>query len=253
MRPERLRLRGKRVAILAGDGFEYVELVVPKKALERAGASTEIVSLHDGKIRGMNISEPTRAVRVDCTLNRADPNRYDALFIPGGFIGPDFIRQSQTARAFVRAFEATNKPIATICHGPWLLVSTELVKGRVLSSWPGIRDDIVHAGGVWRDQSVVIDRNWVSSRGPQDLHAFIPAMIAVFMQSESSPASTDDVRKRIEAEAPEELSSPPYDQPALRDPMMKRSLRISAKWAAVGLIAVVGLGALVLRRAWPST
>ena len=104
MKPERQRLRGKRIAIVAGDGFEYVELVVPRKALERAGAATEIASLHEGKIRGMNISEPTRAVKVDCTLQCADPSRYDALFIPGGFIGPDFIRQSrQRARSFVRS------------------------------------------------------------------------------------------------------------------------------------------------------
>ncbi|HVH47068.1 MAG TPA: DJ-1/PfpI family protein, partial [Labilithrix sp.] len=112
MRFDRHTLRGRKVAILAADGFEYVELIVPKKALERAGAKAEVVALHAGKIRGMNISEPSRAVKVDYTLAQADPARYDALLIPGGFIGPDFIRQSLKARSFVRAFDAANKPIA---------------------------------------------------------------------------------------------------------------------------------------------
>jgi len=116
MRSEWQKLRGKRIAILAGDGFEYVELVVPKKALERAGADTEVVSLHEGKIRGMNITEPTRAVRVDCTLEAADPDRYDALLIPGGFIGPDFIRQS--GKAGVRRGGQAD------CHAlPWSLAA----------------------------------------------------------------------------------------------------------------------------------
>src|SRR5436190_1094013 len=173
-------LRGKTVGILAADGFEYVELAIPMKALKAAGATVEIISLHHGKVRGVNLTEPTRTVRVDKTLEEASPHDYDALLIPGGFINPDFLRQSSQARNFVRAFDASGKPIATLCHGPWLLVSAELVAGRTLSAWPGIRDDIVHAGGTWRDSPVVRDGNWVSSRTPEDLKELVPAMMSIF-------------------------------------------------------------------------
>ncbi len=245
MRAERYRLRGKRVAILAGDGFEYVELVVPKKALEMAGAETEVVSLHEGKIRGMNISEPTKAVKVDCTLETADPSRYDALLIPGGFIGPDFIRQSTKARAFVRAFDAAKKPIATLCHGPWLLVSSELVSGRMLASWPGIRDDIVHAGGIWRDEPVVVDRNWVSSRGPGDLHSFVPAMTNLFAAVEPREAAPRPLEGALRQS---DISSPQADRP---DPLaveMIRRLPGPGVWTIVGFAAALALGAIVVRR-----
>jgi protease I len=180
-------LRGKRIALLAADGFEFVELSIPKKALWLARAKVEVISLHTGRIRGMNLTEPTRTVRVHKAVEAADPAAYDALFIPGGFVGPDFLRQSRHAREFVRAFDATGKPLATLCHGPWMLASAGLVAGRTLASWPGIRDDLVHAGGIWRDEPVVYDRNWISSRGPHDLAAFIPAMIAHF-RGEAPPA-----------------------------------------------------------------
>lgn len=253
MKLGRQRLRNKRVAILAGDGFEYVELVVPKKALEVAGAETEVVSLHEGKIRGMNISEPTKAVKVDCTLEKADPARYDALLIPGGFIGPDFIRQSRRARAFVRAFDEANKPIATLCHGPWLLVSAELVGGRVLASWPGIRDDIVHAGGTWRDEPVVVDRNWVTSRGPQDLAAFVRAMTELFAgperesvrdRSEEASAAWDEAHEAGAAG----LSSPQYDRPLPLPLALTRRLPGPAAWTMLGAVVALGLGVLALRR-----
>lgn len=244
MRTEKQKLRGKRIAILAADGFEYVELVVPKKALEIAGAETEIVSLHEGKIRGMNISEPTKAVRVDCTLDKADPSRYDALLIPGGFIGPDFVRQSRKARSFVRAFDAANKPIATLCHGPWLLVSSELVSGRMLASWPGIRDDIVHAGGIWRDEPVVIDQNWVTSRGPSDLRSFIPAMTSLFATATQprAPASLEPVQPRSD------VSSPQPDRPAPLALEMIRRLPGPGIWMMFGAVIAVGLGAIAVRR-----
>lgn len=173
-------LRGKKIAILAADGFEYIELSVPRMALRLSGARVHVVSLQEGRIRGMNLTEPTRTIRVHRSLAEADPSAYDGLYIPGGFVGPDFLRQSHEARAFVRAFESARKPIATLCHGPWLLVSANLVAGRRLAAWPGIRDDIVHAGGVWRDEPVLRDRNWLSGRGPQDLAAFVPAMISFF-------------------------------------------------------------------------
>jgi protease I len=179
-------LRGKTVAVLAADGFERVELTIPCKALRRAGAKVHVISLHKGKIRSMNLTAPSGTVAVDHTVTDARPEDYDALLIPGGFVGPDFLRQSREARDFVRTFDQQGKPIATLCHGPWLLVSAEVASGRTLAAWPGVRDDIVHAGGTWRDQAVVRDRNWVSSRGPQDLMEFVPAMIELYADGQSS-------------------------------------------------------------------
>jgi protease I len=200
-------LRGKRIAVLAADGFEFVELSIPKKALWFARAEVHVVSLHAGRIRGMNLTEPTRTVRVHKCIEDAEPAAYDALFIPGGFVGPDFLRQSRHAREFVRAFDAAGKPLATLCHGAWVLASAGLVAGRKLASWPGIRDDVVHAGGIWRDEAVVYDRNWISSRGPQDLALFIPAMVAHF-RGEAPPATNAQ-------EGAAESSPAPDDPPAL--------------------------------------
>jgi protease I len=178
----RHELQGLRVAALAADGFEQVELTVPLKALKRAGASVEIVSLRPGTIRGMNLLLPGKQVRVDRLVGAADPAAYDALLLPGGFVNPDFLRQSEDALAFVRAFDAAGKPIAVICHGPWVLASAGLVRGRVLTSWPGIKDDLINAGAIWEDQAVVRDGNWVSSRGPHDLPQFKQAMRELFAE-----------------------------------------------------------------------
>lgn len=186
MKNDKSKLDGTNVAVLAADGFEYVELTVPCKALQAAGAEVEIISLHEGKIRGMNLSEPTKTIRVDCAIEDVDPEDYDALFIPGGYIGPDLLRQSEAVRRFVRAIDASNKPIATICHGPWVLISAGLVSGRRLASWPGIRDDVVNAGGTWRDEAVVHHQNWVSSRGPVDLPEFVPAMIEFYARGQEA-------------------------------------------------------------------
>jgi protease I len=185
------RLQGQRIAILAADGFEMVELVVPLVALRAEGAKAEVVSLRRGRIRGVNLHEPARRVRVTKTLAEANPDDYDALLIPGGFINPDLLRQSEPARAFVRAFDRAQKPIATLCHGPWLLASAGLTNGRTLTSWPGIRDDVVNAGATWLDQALVQDRNWVSSRGPQDMTAFVSGMIDLF--SGASQQTTEPV------------------------------------------------------------
>ena len=170
----------KRVAILAADGFEQVELTVPRAALKRAGAQVEVVSLRPGNIRGMNHQLPGRKVHVDWTLDEAQPEDYDALVIPGGLISPDQLRQEESALNFVRAFDRAGKPMAIICHGPWLLVSAGLVRGRRLTSWPAIKDDVKNAGGVWEDVPVVRDRNWVSSRGPHDLPKFVEGMLNLF-------------------------------------------------------------------------
>lgn len=173
-------INGLRVAALAADGFEQVELTGPLKALQSAGAVVEVVSLRPGKIQGVNALIPGKKLAVDRVLAEADPALYDALLLPGGFMNPDMLRQSEEALAFVRAFDAAGKPIAVICHGPWVLVNAGLVSGRRLTSWPGIRADVINAGGQWEDSAVVRDGNWVSSRSPKDLKAFEAAMIALF-------------------------------------------------------------------------
>ena len=173
-------LDGLRIAVLAADGFEQVEVTQPVHALRRHGADVDIVSMRAGGIQGMNMLVPGECIDVDKTVKSADVYDYDGLHIPGGYIGPDLVRQSMHALEFVRTFEDHGKPIATICHGPWVLISAGLVKGRRLAAWPGIQDDVRNAGGHWIDARVVHDDNWVSSRGPQDLPAFCKAIVAHF-------------------------------------------------------------------------
>jgi protease I len=180
-------LTGLRVAVLTADGFEQVEVTSPADALRDHGAEVEIVSLHPGRIRGVNGLYPGKKARVDRTLFTVSADEYDALLIPGGLVAPDTLRQSDLALDFVRAAEREEKPIAVICHGPWLLSSAGLVVRRHLTSWPGIRDDLRNAGAVWHDEPVVRDRNWVSSRGPHDLRAFNRAMLELF--AERAPAA----------------------------------------------------------------
>jgi protease I len=196
-------LKGRRIAVLAADGFEKVELTIPVAALKAAGAEVDIVSLRRGRIRGVNLHEPASRVRVTRTIDEASPGRYDALLVPGGFINPDLLRQSETAREFVSAFDVAGKPIATLCHGPWVLASAGLLAGRTLTSWPGIRDDIVNAGAVWLDQAVVRDRNLVTSRGPQDMVPFVRAMLDHFAGFEAGRPAEQHTR----------ISSPQRDQP----------------------------------------
>jgi protease I len=167
-----------RIAVIVADGFEQVEVTRPVNALEKQGAEVEIVSLRPGSIQGMNLLFPGKKVHVDQTVFTADPNDYDGLLIPGGYVSPDTLRQSEAALDFVRTFDSEGKPIATICHGPWVLISAGLVRGRRLASWPGIKDDVRNAGGIWVDDEVVFDDSWISSRGPQDLRAFDKAIVA---------------------------------------------------------------------------
>jgi len=165
--PTRRRLKGRTIAALAADGFEKVELIVPLRALKSAGAKVEVVSLRRGRIRGVNLHMPASRVRVDKTVDDADPGDYDGLLLPGGFINPDLLRQSAPAREFVRAFATSDKPIATLCHGPWVLASAGLVEGRTLTSWPGIRDDLVNAGATWLDRELVRDGTSPRAGGPR--------------------------------------------------------------------------------------
>jgi protease I len=173
-------LSGVRVAILAADGFEQIELTQPRRRLLDAGAEVEVVSLRPGNIRGMHLMKPGGTVRANRTIFTASVDAYDALFIPGGFMNPDLLRQSSRVRSFVKDFDHAGKPIATLCHGPWVLVSADLVEGRRLTSWPGIKDDVLNAGGIWENKSVVKDGNWITSRGPHDLLQFNRAIVEHF-------------------------------------------------------------------------
>lgn len=175
-------LTGLRVAVLTADGAEQVEITSPVGELRDHGAEVEIVSLKPGKLRAVNHMYPGKKIRIDRTVRTVDPDDYDALLLPGGLIAPDTLRQSDEALDFVRGFERAGKPIAVICHGPWLLVSAGLVVRRSLTSWPGIKDDVRNAGGIWHDEPMVRDRNWVSSRGPQDLKHFNRAMLDLFAE-----------------------------------------------------------------------
>src|SRR5947209_19893457 len=183
----RRRLKGRTIAALAADGFEKVELIVPLRALKTAGAKVDVVSLRRGRIRGVNLHMPATRCDVDKTIGEADPGDYDGLLLPGGFINPDLLRQSAPAREFVRSFAARDKPIATLCHGPWVLASAGLLDGRTLTSWPGIRDDLVNSGATWLDRDVVRAGNLVTSRGPQDMTSFIPAILHHF--ADTAPAA----------------------------------------------------------------
>lgn len=176
-------LEGLSVAILATDGFEQVELTVPRAALEDEGATVKILSLHKGKIRGVNKLCPGKRICVDDTVKKADPKSFDALLIPGGLANPDALRECEDARKFVMAMDQAGKPIAAICHAPWVLASAGLVKGRRLTSWPNIKTDLVNAGAIWTDEPTVRDGNLLSSRGPQDLRAFNKALIELFAES----------------------------------------------------------------------
>jgi len=165
-------LKGKRVAILATDGFEQVELTEPKKALEQAGATTEVISPKSGEIRGWKSKDWGDSVKVDKTLTNANPSDYDALVLPGGVANPDNLRMDEKAVRFVKDFAQSGKPVAAICHGPWTLVEAGVVKGHTLTSWPSLKTDLKNAGANWVDKEVVMDGNFITSRKPDDLPAF---------------------------------------------------------------------------------
>lgn len=175
-------LKNKRIAILATDGFEYVELTEPRKALDGAGAKTEVVSPKEGKIKGWNKTDWGDPVKVDVALKSADPSNYDALLLPGGVMNPDHLRMEPAAVQFVRAFFEAHKPVAAICHGPWMLVEADVVRGRTLTSWPSLKTDIRNAGGQWTDQQVVTDQGLVTSRKPDDIPAFNKKIIEEFQE-----------------------------------------------------------------------
>src|SRR3954451_5846302 len=178
------KLKGKKVAILAADMFERVELEEPRKALEEAGAETEIVSIHDGEIKAFDHFDPASTVKVDKTVEEVSAADYDALLVPGGVGNPDQLRADENAVNFVREFAESKKPMAVICHGPWVLVEAGIARGRTLTSWPSLQTDIRNAGGNWVDEEVVVDEGLVTSRKPDDLEAFCAKAIEEFAEGE---------------------------------------------------------------------
>jgi protease I len=170
-------LHGKTVAILVADGFEQVELTEPKKALEQAGAKTEIVSPAKGKVKGWNHTDWGQELPVDVPLDQAEPDGYDALLLPGGVMNPDKLRANPAAVRFVKHFFQAGKPVAAICHGPQVLISANTLRGRTLTCWPSIAIDVKNAGGLYVDKPVVEDGNLITSRKPDDVPMFSDAII----------------------------------------------------------------------------
>jgi protease I len=175
-------LEGKKIAILATDGFEQSELLEPRQAFEDAGAETEVVSLEEGKIRAWNMTKWGKTVSVDRAVADAQVEAYDALLLPGGVMNPDKLRMNAQAVQFVRAFFDADKPVAAICHGPVLLVEADVARGRRLTSYPAIKTDLINAGAHWVDEEEVTDGNLVTSRKPDDIPAFNRAAIELFSQ-----------------------------------------------------------------------
>ncbi len=173
-------LHGMRVAILVTNGFEEIELTAPRTALENAGGKTSVVAPKSGTVYGMKHHDKAGQIEVDTDLKSAKPADFDAVLLPGGALNADALRVEKAAQEFVREIDRSGKPIAVICHAPWLLVSAGLVKGRTLTSYHTIQDDVRNAGGKWVDQAATLDNNWVSSRQPDDIAAFNKEMLALF-------------------------------------------------------------------------
>lgn len=177
------RLQGKKIAILATNGFEQAELLEPRKALDEEGAETQVISPEKGKIRAWNMKDWGKDVPVDMSVERADASSFDALLLPGGVMNPDKLRMSPKAVQFVRHFFEARKPVAAICHGPWMLVEAGAVRGRTVTSWPSLQTDIRNAGGNWVDQEAVVDNGVLTSRKPDDIPEFNRRMIELFAET----------------------------------------------------------------------
>jgi protease I len=178
------KLKGKKIAIIAADMVEQVELVEPRKALEAAGAETELISMKPGTIQGFDHFDKADTHKVDRTIEEADAAEYDGLMIPGGVGNPDLMRGDENMVRFTRDFFEQGKPVAAICHAPWMLVEAGMARGRTLTSWPTLQTDIRNAGGDWVDKEVVVDSGLVTSRKPDDIPAFSAKMIEEFAEGE---------------------------------------------------------------------
>jgi protease I len=186
-------LYGKRVAILVADGFEQVELLEPRKALDEAGATTQVVSPATGKVKGWNHTEWGTEVPVDVSIDSAKAEDYHSLLLPGGVMNPDHLRMNAKAVEFVKKFTDSGKPVAAICHGPWTLIEANAVRGRTLTSWPSLKTDLKNAGANWVDQEVVTDGGIVTSRKPDDIPAFNRSMLRMFSE-EPAQRSTQETQ-----------------------------------------------------------
>jgi protease I len=186
--PDR-NLNGVKVAILVTDGFEQVELLEPRAALDQAGAETCVVSPKRDRVRGWNFTDWGDEILVDAALDQARPQDFDALLLPGGVMNPDKLRMDDKAVAFVQAFVDAGKPVASICHGPWTLIETGKVRGRRMTSWPSLETDLKNAGADWVNQETVVDSNMVTSRMPQDIPAFNREIIGLFGQARAHRAA----------------------------------------------------------------
>src|SRR5512132_4022460 len=171
------KLNGKRVAFLATDGVEQVELTEPRAAVEAEGADVDLISLTKGEFQGFDHLDKGDTFTADKAVAEAEPDEYDALVLPGGVANPDFLRINPDAVRFVRAFFEAKKPVGAICHGPWTLVEADVIKGRTLTSWPSLQTDIRNAGATWVDEEVHVDNGLVTSRKPDDLPAFCKKLI----------------------------------------------------------------------------
>jgi protease I len=171
------RLSGKRVAFLATHGVEQVELTEPWKKVEEEGGTPELISLESGEIQGFEHLDKADTFKVDIPVADADSDDYDGLVLPGGVANPDFLRADEQAVSFTRAFFEAGKPVAAICHGPWILVEADVVRGRTVTSWPSLRTDIRNAGGTWVDEEVRVESGLVTSRKPDDLPAFCEKLV----------------------------------------------------------------------------
>lgn len=189
-------LAGRRVAILVTDGFEQVEMTRPREALDEAGAETDLVSPKSDEVQGYQHHDKGDTFPVDIPLDRARPEDYDALVLPGGVANPDALRMDPTVVRFVRAFVDEGKPIAAICHGPWTLIETGVAKDRKMTSWPSLKTDLKNAGAEWVDEEVVVDRGLVTSRKPDDLPAFNRKMIEEFQEGRHGRSLSENVRDK---------------------------------------------------------
>ena len=230
-------LTGKKIAILAADGFEQTELKTPVAALTEAGADLTLVSLRRGRIRGMHMHQPGDLVRVDKTIDDARAADYDALFIPGGYISPDILRQSAPARAFVRAFDAVGKPIALMSQAALILVSAGLAARRTLAAWPGVRDDVVNAGATWLNEEVARDGHVLSGRGAQDMAAFVRALVPLCVGEPAAPALPARTQ-----------SDPPQDNP-MEQPNQSLRWLAAPSFGTMLSLALLGVGVVAAQRA----
>ena len=191
-------LKGRRVAILLTDGFEQIEMTSPRDALEKAGAKCTLIAPKGGKVQGFKHHDKADTFDVDLELSKANASDFDAVLLPGGVINADALRIEKKAQQFVQEIDRAGKPLMVICHGPWLLVSAGLAKGHTITSWPTLQDDLRNAGANWRDEECIRDRNWVSSRKPDDLPAFNRESIRLMEEAQSGKGLQAGSRESME-------------------------------------------------------